>query len=51
MLAALHSTYAHDHTRQIETHLYISLLNQDFLQCPIYDSDDPLARLIGIYIY
>ncbi|KAM0938340.1 putative Oil body-associated protein [Dioscorea sansibarensis] len=40
--------YAHDHTRQIETHLYVSRRNQNFLQCPVYDSDDPLARLIGV---
>lgn len=39
--------YSHDITRQIETHHYLSRLNQDFLQCPVYDSDDSKARLIG----
>lgn len=44
--------YSHDMTRQIETHHYVSRLNQDFLQCAVYDSDDATARLIGsIYIY
>ncbi|XP_038895654.1 oil body-associated protein 2B-like [Benincasa hispida] len=40
--------YSHDLTRQIQTHLYISRLNQDFLQAAVYDSDDSSARLIGI---
>lgn len=39
--------YSHDMHRQIETHHYVSRLNQDFLQCPVYDSDDSNARLIG----
>lgn len=41
--------YSHDMTRQIETHHYVARLNNDFLQCAVYDSDDPSARLIGIY--
>lgn len=41
--------YSHDLTRQIETHHYISRLNQDFLQAAVYDSDDSNARLIGLY--
>ncbi|KAA8519595.1 hypothetical protein F0562_013960 [Nyssa sinensis] len=40
--------YSHDMTRQIETHHYVTRLNQDFLQCAVYDSDDPSARLIGL---
>ncbi|KAK9153161.1 hypothetical protein Sjap_000641 [Stephania japonica] len=40
--------YSHDFTRQIETHHYLTRLNQDFLQCPVFDSDSPTARLIGI---
>ena len=39
--------YSHDMTRQIETHHYITRLNQDFLQCAVYDTDDSNARLIG----
>ncbi|ONM38120.1 Oil body-associated protein 2A [Zea mays] len=31
--------YAHDPKRQVETHHYVSRLNQDFLQCAVYDSD------------
>ncbi|XP_022140109.1 oil body-associated protein 2A-like isoform X2 [Momordica charantia] len=38
--------YAHDLTRQMETHHYISRLNQDFLQSAVYDSDDSNGRLI-----
>ncbi|KAM7260587.1 hypothetical protein ACFE04_011260 [Oxalis oulophora] len=40
--------YSHDMTRQIETHHYVTRLNQDFLQCAVYDSDQPSAHLIGI---
>ncbi|KAH6826189.1 histone acetyltransferase [Perilla frutescens var. hirtella] len=40
--------YSHDMTRQIETHHYVSRLNQDFLQSAVYDSDDATARLIGV---
>lgn len=39
--------YSHDITRQIETHHYVSRVNQDFLQCAVYDSDDSKGRLIG----
>lgn len=39
--------YSHDMTRQIETHHYVTRLNQDFLQCAVYDSDDSNGRLIG----
>ncbi|CAH1448601.1 unnamed protein product [Lactuca virosa] len=42
------SVYSHDMSRQIEAHHYITRLNQDFLQCAVYDSDDPSARLIGV---
>ncbi|XP_021749381.1 oil body-associated protein 2A-like [Chenopodium quinoa] len=40
--------YSHDMSRQIETHHFVSRLNQDFCQCAVYDSDLPSARLIGI---
>ncbi|PIN21902.1 hypothetical protein CDL12_05389 [Handroanthus impetiginosus] len=40
--------YSHDLTRQIETHHYVSRVNQDFLQCAVYDSDDSSGRLIGV---
>ncbi|OVA01474.1 Protein of unknown function DUF1264 [Macleaya cordata] len=40
--------YSHDMTRQIETHHYVTRLNQDFLQCAVYDSDSSTARLIGV---
>ncbi|KAL7089210.1 hypothetical protein ACP275_13G175000 [Erythranthe tilingii] len=40
--------YNHDMTRQIETHHYVTRLNQDFLQCAVYDSDDSSGRLIGV---
>ncbi|OUZ99448.1 Protein of unknown function DUF1264 [Macleaya cordata] len=40
--------YSHDMSRQIETHHYITRLNQEFLQCAVYDSDAPTARLIGV---
>ncbi|KAM7266771.1 hypothetical protein ACFE04_008937 [Oxalis oulophora] len=40
--------YNHDMTRQIETHHYVTRLNQDFLQCAVYDSDDTTGRLIGV---
>ncbi|KAI3456098.1 hypothetical protein Pfo_012761 [Paulownia fortunei] len=40
--------YSHDMTRQIETHHYVTRLNQDFLQCAVYDSGDSTGRLIGV---
>ncbi|EPS60407.1 hypothetical protein M569_14396, partial [Genlisea aurea] len=40
--------YSHDMSRQIETHHYVSRLNDDFLQCAVYDSDDSAARLVGV---
>ncbi|GFP96952.1 hypothetical protein PHJA_001839300 [Phtheirospermum japonicum] len=40
--------YSHDMGRQIETHHYVTRLNQDFLQCAVYDSDDSTGRLIGV---
>lgn len=43
--------YNHDMSRQIETHHYITRVNQDFLQCAVYDSDESTARLIGISVY
>lgn len=46
--ACTFALYSHDMSRQIETHHYVSRLNQDFLQCAVYDSDDSTARLIGV---
>lgn len=46
--ACTFALYSHDMTRQIETHHYVTRLNQDFLQCAVYDSDDSTARLIGV---
>lgn len=40
--------YGHDLTKQIETHHFASRVNQDFLQCAVYDSDDSKAHLIGV---
>lgn len=40
--------FSHDMTRKIETHHYAARLNEDFLQCAVYDSDRPNARLIGV---
>ncbi|BAB56043.1 lipoprotein-like [Oryza sativa Japonica Group] len=40
--------YAHDPRRQVETHHFVSRLNQDVLQCAVYDADDKHARLIGV---
>lgn len=39
--------YSHDTTRQIETHHYVTRVNQDFLQCAVFDADDSMAHLIG----
>ncbi|URE31330.1 hypothetical protein MUK42_06074 [Musa troglodytarum] len=39
--------YGHDLTRQIETHHYCGRLNQDFLQCAVYNTDDSSAHLSG----
>ncbi|PAN28525.1 hypothetical protein PAHAL_5G159700 [Panicum hallii] len=46
--ACTFALYAHDPKRQLETHHYVSRLNQDFLQCAVYDSDAADARLIGV---
>ncbi|XP_055805288.1 oil body-associated protein 2C-like [Solanum dulcamara] len=40
--------YNHDMNRQIETHHYVTRVNQDFLQSAVYDSDHSTARLIGV---
>lgn len=47
MHACSFAIYSHDMTRQIQTHHYITRLNQDFLQSAVYDSDQSTARLIG----
>ncbi|XP_071715142.1 oil body-associated protein 2A-like [Rutidosis leptorrhynchoides] len=46
--ACTFSVYGHDMSRQIECHHYITRMNQDFLQCAVYDSDEPSAHLIGV---
>ncbi|GBG93371.1 hypothetical protein CBR_g67200, partial [Chara braunii] len=40
--------YCHDIRRVIETHHFIAKLNEDFMQCLVYDSDKKDAKLIGI---
>ncbi|XP_066314922.1 oil body-associated protein 2B-like [Miscanthus floridulus] len=40
--------YAYDLHRQMVVHHFVSRLNQDVLQCAVYDSDKPSARLIGV---
>ncbi|GFS42390.1 histone acetyltransferase [Actinidia rufa] len=40
--------YGHDLTRQIETHHYVTRINQDFLQSAVYDTDESHGRLIGV---
>jgi len=40
--------YANDPSRQVELHHYCCSLNEDFVQCAVYDGDGPHARLIGI---
>ncbi|GLJ07600.1 hypothetical protein SUGI_0070600 [Cryptomeria japonica] len=46
-LCAFHF-YAHDMTRQIETHHFCSHINEDVRQCLLYDSPEKNARLIGV---
>ncbi|XP_055826487.1 oil body-associated protein 2A-like [Solanum dulcamara] len=40
--------YNHNMSRQIETHYYVTRVNQDFLQCAVYDSDESTGRLIRV---
>ncbi|XP_050234600.1 oil body-associated protein 2A [Mercurialis annua] len=40
--------YSHDMSRQIETHHFLTRINQDFLQCAVYDTDNANGRLIGV---
>ncbi|KAG0490843.1 hypothetical protein HPP92_007706 [Vanilla planifolia] len=40
--------YGHDLSRQLEIDIFLSRRNNDFLQCAVYDSDKPSARLIGV---
>jgi hypothetical protein len=42
--------FSHDMSRKIETHHYAARLNEDFLQCAVYDSDESNARLIGNFL-
>ncbi|KAL4562183.1 hypothetical protein LXL04_034379 [Taraxacum kok-saghyz] len=46
--ACTFALYSHDMSRQIETHHFVTRLNEDFLQAAVYDSDDSNARLIGV---
>lgn len=43
--------YGHDPSRQIEVNFYVHRLNQDFLQCAVYDCDSSKPHLIGLYLY
>lgn len=45
------SCYGHDPSRQIEVNFYVHRLNQDFLQCAVYDCDSSKPHLIGLYLY
>nr|GMD10790.1 oil body-associated protein 2C-like [Ipomoea batatas] len=45
--ACTFAIYSHDMSHQIETHHFITRINQDFLQCAVYDSDESHCRLIG----
>ncbi len=40
--------YNGDMTRQVEAHHYCTQVNEDFMQCTIYDSNSKDAKLIGI---
>ncbi len=40
--------YADDMGRQLEAHHFCSIVNEDFIQCVIYDGNTKDARLIGI---
>ncbi|CAN8245997.1 unnamed protein product [Cochlearia groenlandica] len=40
--------YGHDPSRQIQVHLYAHRVNEDFLQCAVYDRDSSKTHLIGI---
>jgi hypothetical protein len=40
--------YSGEMNRQVPAHHYCSMLNQDFRQCVVYDSDKADARLIGV---
>jgi len=40
--------YANDPSRQMELHHYCAAINDDVIQCMVYDSDEATARLIGI---
>ncbi|URE32254.1 hypothetical protein MUK42_18336 [Musa troglodytarum] len=40
--------YSHDLGRQIQAHHYAARINQDVLQCAVYDSDAPSAHLIRV---
>eukprot|EP00271_Cylindrocystis_brebissonii_P000241 TRINITY_DN1029_c0_g1_i1.p1 TRINITY_DN1029_c0_g1~~TRINITY_DN1029_c0_g1_i1.p1 ORF type:complete len:253 (+),score=47.07 TRINITY_DN1029_c0_g1_i1:703-1461(+) len=46
-LCALHN-YAQEPSRQVEAHHYCSALNEDVMQCVIYDTNAKNARLIGV---
>lgn len=46
--ACTFAMYSQDMSRQIETHHFVTRINQDFLQCAVYDSDGTSGRLIGV---
>ncbi|XP_058202065.1 oil body-associated protein 2B-like [Rhododendron vialii] len=46
--ACTFALYGHDLTRQIETHHFVTRINEDFLQCAVHDTDESHGRLIGV---
>ena len=46
-IMSFHSLSSQDPARKIQTHHYASRLNEDVLQCVVFDSPEPNARLIG----
>ncbi|XP_024992977.1 oil body-associated protein 2A-like [Cynara cardunculus var. scolymus] len=46
--ACTFALYGQDMSRQIQTHHFMTRINEDFLQCAVYDSDDSSGRLIGV---
>ncbi|KFK31530.1 hypothetical protein AALP_AA6G124600 [Arabis alpina] len=40
--------YGHDPSRQIEVQFYVHRVNEDFLQCAVYDCETSKTHLIGI---
>lgn len=43
--------YSHDPSRQIEVNFYVHRVNEDFLQCAVYDCESSMPHLIGLSLY